>query len=455
MPRWNSASPARSSSTSPISDPLSRFPASGAGSGRARPGRRVLSAAAGRVVAVDTNGVAERHLAAVLAATAGPAATPRPDQVEAVAALVGGRRVLLVQATGWGKSAVYWAATAALREAGRGPTLVISPLLALMRDQVAAAGRAGLRAATVNSANVADWQPVVRRARRRRDRRAAGLPRAAGQPAVRRHGAAAAGQDRPAGRRRGALHLRLGLRLPARLPAADPPARRDRARQPGAGHHGDRQRQGHRRRRRPARGRHAGAARSAGPRLAAAVGRARAGRGGAVRLGRRRAGRAARLRHRLRADRRPGPLAGRVPGRAGSPGRGLHRADRAGRAGPDRGGAASQRAQGGGGDLRARHGLRQARPRLLRARRLARLPGGLLPAGRPGRPGAGRGGRRAAAGGRERPTDLGLVRDRDDPRPGRGPPGARAAADRAGRRAVRCRRSRPRPGCAAAGSTRC
>ena len=109
---------------------------------------------------MDTNGVAERQLAAVLAASAGPDATPRPDQVEAVAALVGGRRVLLVQATGWGKSAVYWAATAALREAGRGPTLVVSPLLALMRDQVAAAERAGLRAATVNSANVADWQPV-------------------------------------------------------------------------------------------------------------------------------------------------------------------------------------------------------------------------------------------------------------------------------------------------------
>jgi ATP-dependent DNA helicase RecQ len=80
--------------------------------------------------------------------------------VEAVAALVGGRRVLLVQATGWGKSAVYWAATAALREAGHGPTLVISPLLALMRDQVAAASHAGLRAATVNSANVEDWQLV-------------------------------------------------------------------------------------------------------------------------------------------------------------------------------------------------------------------------------------------------------------------------------------------------------
>ncbi|MBR9980803.1 MAG: ATP-dependent DNA helicase RecQ, partial [Desulfatitalea sp.] len=65
-----------------------------------------------------------------------------------------------VQATGWGKSAVYWAATSALRAAGRGPTLVVSPLLALMRDQVAAAAQAGLRAATVNSTNTEDWNAV-------------------------------------------------------------------------------------------------------------------------------------------------------------------------------------------------------------------------------------------------------------------------------------------------------
>ena len=51
--------------------------------------------------------------------------------------------MLVVQATGWGKSAVYWAATAALRAKGAGPTLVVSPLLALMRDQIAAAERAG------------------------------------------------------------------------------------------------------------------------------------------------------------------------------------------------------------------------------------------------------------------------------------------------------------------------
>ena len=92
---------------------------------------------------------------------AGPAAQPRADQAAAVAALVERRaRVLVVQATGWGKSAVYWAATAALREQGKGPTLIVSPLRALMRDQVAAAAQAGLRAATVNSTNLEDWDAV-------------------------------------------------------------------------------------------------------------------------------------------------------------------------------------------------------------------------------------------------------------------------------------------------------
>ncbi|MCW5633234.1 MAG: ATP-dependent DNA helicase RecQ [Rubrivivax sp.] len=106
-------------------------------------------------------GSAEHHLRQVLAAMAGPAAQPRPDQAAAVAALVEERaRVLVVQATGWGKSAVYWAATAALRAEGKGPTLVVSPLLALMRDQVGAAALAGLRAATVNSTNLDDWEAV-------------------------------------------------------------------------------------------------------------------------------------------------------------------------------------------------------------------------------------------------------------------------------------------------------
>jgi len=105
--------------------------------------------------------LADTHLRQVLAAMAGPAARPREDQTAAVAALVEQQaRVLVVQATGWGKSAVYWAATSALRAQGKGPTLIVSPLLALMRDQVAAAAQAGLRAATVNSTNLDDWDAV-------------------------------------------------------------------------------------------------------------------------------------------------------------------------------------------------------------------------------------------------------------------------------------------------------
>jgi ATP-dependent DNA helicase RecQ len=92
---------------------------------------------------------------------AGPGARPRPDQRRAVHALVVDRaRVLVVQATGWGKSAVYWGATRALRHSGAGATLVVSPLVALMRDQVAAATAAGLKAATLNSGNVAEWDSV-------------------------------------------------------------------------------------------------------------------------------------------------------------------------------------------------------------------------------------------------------------------------------------------------------
>jgi ATP-dependent DNA helicase RecQ len=101
-------------------------------------------------------------LARTIAAGAGPDARPREDQLRAVEELVEHRnRVLVVQATGWGKSAVYWAATTALRELGNGPTLVVSPLLALMRDQIAAASRAGLRAATINSTNVDEWSGVL------------------------------------------------------------------------------------------------------------------------------------------------------------------------------------------------------------------------------------------------------------------------------------------------------
>jgi ATP-dependent DNA helicase RecQ len=111
-------------------------------------------AAAGTAVAREE---AEGHLRAL----AGESATLRDDQWTAIEALVTQRRrALVVQRTGWGKSAVYFVATALLRARGAGPTVIVSPLLALMRNQIAAAERAGIRAVTVNSSNADDWQSV-------------------------------------------------------------------------------------------------------------------------------------------------------------------------------------------------------------------------------------------------------------------------------------------------------
>ena len=93
--------------------------------------------------------------------TADPAAHFRLDQLESIRDVVVDRaRVLCVQRTGWGKSAVYFVATALLREQGAGPTLIVSPLLALMRNQIAAAQRLGLRAHTINSTNRDEWDAV-------------------------------------------------------------------------------------------------------------------------------------------------------------------------------------------------------------------------------------------------------------------------------------------------------
>jgi ATP-dependent DNA helicase RecQ len=79
-------------------------------------------------------------------------------QFEAINALVNDhRRALVVQRTGWGKSAVYFVATLLLRARGAGPSVIVSPLLALMRDQVQAAARAGVRAVSINSANATEW----------------------------------------------------------------------------------------------------------------------------------------------------------------------------------------------------------------------------------------------------------------------------------------------------------
>lgn len=101
---------------------------------------------------------AQKILATLVGA---PEADFHPGQFEAIEALVdGGRRALVVQRTGWGKSAVYFVASLLLRARGAGPTLIVSPLLALMRDQVAAAARAGVRAVAINSANATEWDLV-------------------------------------------------------------------------------------------------------------------------------------------------------------------------------------------------------------------------------------------------------------------------------------------------------
>jgi ATP-dependent DNA helicase RecQ len=97
----------------------------------------------------------------VLRALAGEGARLREDQWQAIEALVAERRrCLVVQRTGWGKSAVYFVATVLLRSRGAGPTVIVSPLLALMRNQVAAADRAGIHARTINSANLPEWEEI-------------------------------------------------------------------------------------------------------------------------------------------------------------------------------------------------------------------------------------------------------------------------------------------------------
>src|SRR5881397_456804 len=101
---------------------------------------------------------AERHLRALVGRED---AVLYDDQWGAIAALVvDKRRALVVQRTGWGKSAVYFVATALLREQGAGPTVIVSPLLALMRNQIDAAARAGIRAHTINSSNIEEWDDI-------------------------------------------------------------------------------------------------------------------------------------------------------------------------------------------------------------------------------------------------------------------------------------------------------
>jgi ATP-dependent DNA helicase RecQ len=106
----------------------------------------------------DVRQEAERHLRVLVGSET---AELREDQWRAIEALaVDRRRSLVVQRTGWGKSAVYFVATLLLRAEGAGPTVIVSPLLALMRNQIAAAERAGIRAVTINSTNIEAWEPI-------------------------------------------------------------------------------------------------------------------------------------------------------------------------------------------------------------------------------------------------------------------------------------------------------
>ena len=104
---------------------------------------------------------ARRALKLLRLGTQQPHARFREGQEEAIRYVVDGRGpLLLVQKTGWGKSNVYFIAAKLLREAGQGPTLLISPLLALMRNQIEAAERMGVRAVTINSDNKDEWKAI-------------------------------------------------------------------------------------------------------------------------------------------------------------------------------------------------------------------------------------------------------------------------------------------------------
>jgi ATP-dependent DNA helicase RecQ len=97
----------------------------------------------------------------------GPDAEFREGQRDAIDAVTGdGARALVVQRTGWGKSLVYWIATRVRRDTGHGPTLIVSPLLSLMRNQIAMAARLGLEAVTINSGNVGEWREIEGRLER-------------------------------------------------------------------------------------------------------------------------------------------------------------------------------------------------------------------------------------------------------------------------------------------------
>jgi ATP-dependent DNA helicase RecQ len=110
----------------------------------------------------ETRDFERRATAALRELVGSPTAEFRDGQLDAISALVEDhRRALVVQRTGWGKSAVYFVATRLLREQGAGPTVIVSPLLALMRNQIASGERGGIRSATINSDNRDSWDEIA------------------------------------------------------------------------------------------------------------------------------------------------------------------------------------------------------------------------------------------------------------------------------------------------------
>lgn len=99
----------------------------------------------------------------ILESVFGPDARFKPGQNEAIEALVNRKRALVIQKTGWGKSIVYFIATKIFRQQGYGLSIVISPLLALMNDQIESANKFGLVAETVNSNNPDEWHEIYSR----------------------------------------------------------------------------------------------------------------------------------------------------------------------------------------------------------------------------------------------------------------------------------------------------
>ncbi len=344
--------------------------------------------------------------------------------------------MLCVQRTGWGKSAVYFLATSLLRETGRGSGA----------DRLAAAGadaQPDRRRREARDPRPHDQLDQPRRvgrgastARDGRGRPAADQPRAAQQPAVPGHDAAAVRRARrAAGDRRGALHLRLGPRLPARLPAHPGHARAAARGRRRALHDRDRERPRGRRRLRAAPARRAAS-------CAPTAGRSRAPRCGwrssscpprpTASPGSPRTCRSCRA----PASSTRSPSATPTPSRSGSTATASPAEAYSGEVDTERrdrgrGAPAAQRPQVRGGHERARHGLRQARPRLRRALPGARQRHLLLPAGRP-RGARDRAGGRGPAARPRGPPDPGLLHRAGVP--AEGPRGPRARGARRRRR---------------------